>query len=105
MDLEIKKDLSCNWFKLLQEALCNDISILEILEMKNNVAIYPNPTKNFIDVKLGSSFRYQTFNNAGQLILSGDSEGRIDFSNLSAGTYQLLIYTDSDIFSRTIEKL
>lgn len=82
-----------------------DISILEILEMKNNVAIYPNPTKNFIDVKLGSSFRYQTFNNAGQLILSGDSEGRIDFSNLSAGTYQLLIYTDSDIFSRTIEKL
>ena len=29
MDLEIKKDLSSNWFRLLQEALCNDISILE----------------------------------------------------------------------------
>ena len=29
MDLEIKKDLASNWFKLLQDAFCNDISILE----------------------------------------------------------------------------
>ena len=29
MDLNIKKDLSSNWFKLLQDAFCNDISILE----------------------------------------------------------------------------
>ena len=34
MDLEIKKDLSCNWFKLLQEAFCNDISILENNKIK-----------------------------------------------------------------------
>ena len=29
MDLEIKKDLASNWFKTLQEAICNDISNLE----------------------------------------------------------------------------
>ena len=29
MDLNIKKDLASNWFKLLQDAFCNDISILE----------------------------------------------------------------------------
>ena len=29
MDLNIKKDLTSNWFKLLQDAFCNDISILE----------------------------------------------------------------------------
>jgi coproporphyrinogen III oxidase len=29
MDLEIKKDLTSNWFKLLQDAFCNDISKLE----------------------------------------------------------------------------
>ena len=29
MDIEIKKDLTSNWFKLLQDAFCNDISILE----------------------------------------------------------------------------
>ena len=29
MDLDIKKDLTSNWFKLLQEAFCNDITELE----------------------------------------------------------------------------
>ena len=29
MDLDIKKDLTSNWFQLLQDAFCNDISILE----------------------------------------------------------------------------
>ena len=29
MDLDIKKDLTSNWFKILQESFCNDISILE----------------------------------------------------------------------------
>ena len=29
MDLDIKKDLTSNWFKLLQDAFCNDICELE----------------------------------------------------------------------------
>ncbi len=29
MDLDIKKDLASNWFKTLQDAICNDISVLE----------------------------------------------------------------------------
>ncbi len=29
MDLDIKKNLTSNWFKLLQDAICNDISNLE----------------------------------------------------------------------------
>jgi coproporphyrinogen III oxidase len=29
MDIDIKKDLTSNWFKLLQDAFCNDISNLE----------------------------------------------------------------------------
>ena len=34
MDLDIKKDLTSNWFKLLQEAFCNDISFLEDNKVK-----------------------------------------------------------------------
>ena len=34
MDLEIKKDLVSNWFKLLQDAFCNDISDLENHKIK-----------------------------------------------------------------------
>ena len=33
MNLEIKKDLASNWFKMLQESICNNISDLE----KNNI--------------------------------------------------------------------
>ncbi|MDB3888318.1 oxygen-dependent coproporphyrinogen oxidase [Candidatus Pelagibacter sp.] len=34
MDLDIKKDLTSNWFKLLQDAFCNDISVLENNKIK-----------------------------------------------------------------------
>ena len=34
MDLDIKKDLTSNWFKLLQESFCNDIGILENNKVK-----------------------------------------------------------------------
>ena len=34
MDLDTKKDLVSNWFKLLQDAFCNDISILENNKIK-----------------------------------------------------------------------
>ena len=39
MDLNIKKDLASNWFKLLQEAFCNDISVFE-----NNKAKFKSTT-------------------------------------------------------------
>jgi coproporphyrinogen III oxidase len=34
MDLEIKKDLTSNWFKILQESFCNDIISLEKNKIK-----------------------------------------------------------------------
>ena len=34
MDIEIKKDLASNWFKLLQDAICDDISRLEKNKIK-----------------------------------------------------------------------
>ena len=33
MNLEIKKDLASNWFKMLQESICNSVIDLE----KNNI--------------------------------------------------------------------
>ena len=36
MDIEIKKDLASNWFKLLQNAICDDISRFE----KNDTILF-----------------------------------------------------------------
>ena len=33
MDLDIKKDLVSNWFKLLQDAFCNDIHEIKTLKL------------------------------------------------------------------------
>ena len=33
MDLEIKKDLTSNWFKLLQESICIDINGTEVFKV------------------------------------------------------------------------
>ena len=34
MDLDIKKDITSNWFKILQDAICNDILNLENNKVK-----------------------------------------------------------------------
>ena len=36
MDLEIKKDLTSNWFKMLQDSICHSISSLEKNKIKFN---------------------------------------------------------------------
>ena len=47
MDLEIKKDLVSNWFKLLQDAFCNDIIELENKKIKFKSTFWKrNSTKN-----------------------------------------------------------
>ena len=53
MNLEIKKNLASNWFKTLQEALCEDINKLEknsIVSRKESKR-YQRPSKQLMYVK------------------------------------------------------
>ena len=46
MDLDIQKDLASNWFKILQDAFCNDIIILENTKTKCKTTTWKrNPNK------------------------------------------------------------
>ena len=54
MDLEIKKDLVSNWFKLLQDAFCNDILQLENNKVKFNCTDWK---RNFNKDEGGGEFR------------------------------------------------
>ena len=45
MDLEIKKDLASNWFKMLQNSICNNISILEKNSKKFNTTTWKRSSK------------------------------------------------------------
>jgi hypothetical protein len=39
MDIDIKKDLTSNWFKLLQNAICDDIVKLERTNLNLNLLL------------------------------------------------------------------
>ena len=54
MDLNIKKDLASNWFKLLQDAICNDISNLENNKTKFKIT---NWKKNSLKDEGGGEYR------------------------------------------------
>ena len=45
MDLEIKKNLTNNWFKLLQDMFCNDIITLEKHKIKFETTIWKKNSK------------------------------------------------------------
>ena len=45
MDIEIKKDLASNWFKLLQNAICDDISRLEKNRVKFKSTLWQRSKK------------------------------------------------------------
>ena len=45
MDLEIKKDLASNWFRMLQNSICNNISILEKNSKKFNTTTWKRSSK------------------------------------------------------------
>ena len=54
MDLNIKKDLASNWFKLLQNTICDDISKIE----KNKIKFKStNWKKNIIKDEGGGEYR------------------------------------------------
>ena len=45
MDIDIKKDLTSNWFKLLQNAICDDIVKLERNKFKFKSTSWKRNTK------------------------------------------------------------
>ena len=45
MNLEIKKDLTSNWFKTLQDAFCNDISKIEKNRIKFKSTVWKRNNK------------------------------------------------------------
>ena len=45
MDIDIKKDLTSNWFKLLQNAICDDIIKLERNKIKFKSTSWKRNTK------------------------------------------------------------
>ena len=68
--------------------------------------IYPNPTTGRIIIKqLNKTIAFKLTDSSGKEVLSGKTEGQIDISNLPTGSYQLILITEENTTSHTIQKI
>lgn len=82
-----------------------NIGMLGLTKIDKTLAVYPNPTKNLISIDLDQPFSFQVFDLRGFLVFSGTSECLIDLSDVSSGSYLLLLDTPSGTISQIIEKV
>ena len=83
---------------------CSSFTIVEET-IDENVVIYPNPTKDFINIKV-KDFSVETieiYNNAGVKVLETDFMNRLDISHLSPGLYIVnLIYKNKNHIKKMV---
>lgn len=74
----------------------NFISTFEEFVAENMFKVYPNPTTGLLSVlnPFNATLRYQVFSSIGKLVQSGEVKNLLDFSNLNAGMYFLLLNKD-----------
>ena len=76
--------------KINQSFACN--SVLSVAETKSALSVYPNPTKDFINVEVQKESAYQLISTTGQTVAKGNvsqAKSKIDVSQLPAGVYFL----------------
>ena len=81
-------------------------SQLGIMDNVNIVAVYPNPTQGLLTIVLDEMYNYSIVAMNGAFVLQGNGQGNqpIDLSELSNGTYQLIITAQSEVYQQKIVK-
>jgi hypothetical protein len=85
------------------------VSLIE-MEKSNEIAIFPNPSKNEITVKQKNNLifsEYGVFNSMGNLIYksSFQSQNKIDISGLNSGVYFIKVYNQDKVSTMKFIKL
>lgn len=64
--------------------------ILGVADNTIDISVYPNPTKDFVNINVSNAAHFEVYSAFGQRLLSGEltpNEKQIDFSNFSKGIY------------------
>ncbi len=72
--------------------------ILGIAENNIDISVYPNPTKDFVNINISNPVHFEVYSALGQRLLSGEltqSEKQIDFSNFAKGVYYLRVENET----------
>ena len=87
--------ISCDLFPFQIE---NTTALDELDKEENEVVVYPNPTREFVQLKLNDEAIYRAilYNSIGELVLSNHlrTNQQIDLSEFSDGIYLLVLHKD-----------
>mgnify|MGYP000383257432 CR=1 FL=1 len=73
----------------------------ELLSVPDNsfaISVYPNPTKDFVNISIQTTAHYEVYSALGQRLLSGEltqNEKQIDFSNFAKGLYYVRLANET----------
>ena len=81
-----------------------EITILGIDSVENELKVFPNPIRNWLNISLEQPFHYVLYNNIGQRVVEGNSSGntQIECGILPKGVYVLHVHTDGKMFIKKI---
>tara|TARA_R110000803_G_scaffold7155_2_gene23042 strand:- start:1975 stop:6060 length:4086 start_codon:yes stop_codon:yes gene_type:complete len=96
-------DVNCiQLYDYCQQGMPTNIN--ELLR-ENNVMIYPNPTRNIVNLEYKKDARVDLYGPLGELIISGDNIKQIDLSEYSNGIYVLyMTYNNKTITHKIIKQ-
>ena len=81
-----------------------DITVMGIDSIENTLKIFPNPTRNALNISFEVPYSYIIYNSIGQNVLSGNSSGNtlIDCGVLEKGIYVIHIAAEGQIIIKKI---
>ena len=80
------------------------VGIWENGRMANSIMVYPNPTKNILNINSSLEITYSLYDFTGKVLISNSSESEINLTNYSNGVYFLTIDYNGIKFNKKIIK-
>jgi len=81
-----------------------DINGLINSRMYNSIIVYPNPTKDIINIATGLDITFSVFDITGKVIIKDSKENQADLRNVESGIYFLTINQEGQIYNKRIIK-
>ena len=105
---EPKVILRDNISTFIRSNIARNNTITGLSELENAIQLFPNPTSDYVQIKLENNKhgKYFLHTLTGRLIEAGDLTGchQIEMTNKSPGTYLITLETNSGSFSKRIVK-
>jgi hypothetical protein len=81
-------------------------SVSNVIDLSNEIVIYPNPTTGFVRIKnvyaFGNNFTVNIYDNYGKQILNKKNASSVDLSSFANGIYSIQIISEKGIATQKL---